>query len=1457
MLFTVVSCCGLALIMEDAFADIADVRAPWHPHGHVPRPPQLSIGGQSSASSSAVDAFEDVAAAGASSGFRPSFPWAAAAALAQRAFHLRAGEENRGSMHMAHLQRCRRMQRVQAEARTQAEASARVKQGWNYRVLRQGDNVAVLGGEDVVPQDRGSLHNRWNTHGFLTLAWSGIGLLHARKVCGRRRDTESSIDSSTRLQESITSLSTLLEAVQEMELAATLAATSAKSYAVDLQHDSTPMLLSFGRLQEVLMATARYLVKAPRSDGRGDYWKTVSFPECRKAFPRAKCARGVLEIWAHRSRVHWCEKDSNGTLTTHTRSAFRKPVILERANSSCMYSAGENTHGDLSISGLNDLAKHKDAWIVMAENTDVVKANKRLSAFKASLYNDRVLYAAGRCLGHRMHTVVSKSTREEDLVGHVHAVQFVSSISHRQQQLQGALWDLLDELLVVPGEPEAWWAEYHMEICSHTVLRFREGVRASTGPGLKDSAIDHCEGLRTVCNGPWWLDRVTIYDHGQFGCLTRAQWIAKVHAAMCQAGLLGAANHTVLAKSRWGTCNSANGAQTLGKVCHRVGPRTFQRAFPKWEHQPPREESEDFHLNVRSKIFRSTLFLNDEGLTRTASNVVWVAEPLDHALQKVQKESEAGGFLLAILHSDTNLFDEAQRAYVSMICLPIAKSKLHTLWTHYKMRGEDLCAIALDLLALTLSLAGGLWLLCEVFLESPPFGWARAVDPREPDPEARIHEMLSLHECCQDDHMTGKIRSVHSNARSVFEDEDLLNALRLWTRFAYGENMGCERLLALFRKACAMNDNTPSAARLISIGLAAQWLSVHRSAKGEEPAVTTRSQLLRRGMPILAAATKQPVRHASPELLYSNAISSKRKSQGVTLTRDERYAEIRAATLAYNNETPEVQEEFARKARAAELKAKAKRDVGDDSEQRYAQRIGQRLWGASSLEGPLREDVVDSTMQRLAPSGCDMRRGFADGLSEARKRFLARSCQAEEEGIPKSLKVLQSTTCAEAHWGFCVTRDRLYWHTMCSAKKTLDDSMHTGACALCRLGCAFMLRGTWSDSERRDKFFLLAFKQNRPRETVWCEAKVAPLEALGDCVLPLVSKERRRLRFTTSAMVQTFFALVHKGGLSLSTLEMRQLDVKLIELDSQAFRLAGLPWPGHGVRSSAMIYDSSKPLPRQAKETTPEVSALAAALRPSWLLDKSSNTVSNVGDEGDVRSKGPPQPTKPVRTLSGDSSDGTGSSSEAPSVVVSEGRPAPRKSLGASAASKKRRAVRKPGFLERVLKKASRPRAPKASSKDKCVHAPGEGSPPKAPKVAKVVSPGESALDHERGHEDAGRRASAGSNDLMTWGGFAFKRLNTKGVFSGVSAECKMHTDGTPNDCARGLFFGPGYDQARVVLHLKRWLVLGFQFADDDRASHMSPLLAPRKLQDNPSPEQLELAESSGRFTAAELDELR
>ena len=214
------------------------------------------------------------------------------------------------------------------------------------------------------------------------------------------------------------------------------------------------------------------------------------------------------------------------------------------------------------------------------------------------------------------------------------------------------------------------------------------------------------------------------------------------------------------------------------------------------------------------------------------------------------------------------------------------------------------------------------------------------------------------------------------------------------------------------------------------------------------------------------------------------------------------------------------------------------------------------------------------------------------------------------------------------------------------------------------------------------------------------------------------------------------------------------------------------------------------------------------------------------------------------------SSDGTGSSSDAPSDLVREGRLAPRKSLGASAASKKRRAVRKPGFLERVLKKASRPRAPKASSKDKCVHAPGEGSPPKAPTVAKVVSPGEGALEN-------GERASAGSNDLMTWGGFAFKRLNTKGVFSGVSAECKMHTDETPNDCARGLSFGPGFDQARVVLHLKRWLVLGFQFADDEREKHMSTLLAPRKLNNNPSPEQLELAASSGRFTAAELDELR
>ena len=44
-----------------------------------------------------------------------------------------------------------------------------------------------------------------------------------------------------------------------------------------------------------------------------------------------------------------------------------------------------------------------------------------------------------------------------------------------------------------------------------------------------------------------------------------------------------------------------------------------------------------------------------------------LAEPLDHLLADVQKMSETGSFLLALLHDHSNPIYQAQRAYTSMV----------------------------------------------------------------------------------------------------------------------------------------------------------------------------------------------------------------------------------------------------------------------------------------------------------------------------------------------------------------------------------------------------------------------------------------------------------------------------------------------------------------------------------------------------------------------------------------------------------------------------------------------------------------------------------------------------------------------------------------------------------------------------------------------------------------------
>ncbi len=86
---------------------------------------------------------------------------------------------------------------------------------------------------------------------------------------------------------------------------------------------------------------------------------------------------------------------------------------------------------------------------------------------------------AGGCVAHKVHLVVSGVTRENDLIGNVHALEFIFRIKSRQDQILRALKELVfEELELLPGPPDPAVMQLNRLAVEHTLLRFEEQVRA-------------------------------------------------------------------------------------------------------------------------------------------------------------------------------------------------------------------------------------------------------------------------------------------------------------------------------------------------------------------------------------------------------------------------------------------------------------------------------------------------------------------------------------------------------------------------------------------------------------------------------------------------------------------------------------------------------------------------------------------------------------------------------------------------------------------------------------------------------------------------------------------------------------------------------------------------------------------------------------------------------------------
>ncbi len=155
-------------------------------------------------------------------------------------------------------------------------------------------------------------------------------------------------------------------------------------------------------------------------------------------------------------------------------------------------------------------------------------------------------------------------------------------------------------------------------------------------------------------------------------------------------------------------------------------------------------------------------------------------------------------------------------------------------------------------------------------LEQAPLRLAGLAHPQssESDKLDIARQLFSVHECCLDKEFSLKVRHLFVNttdpdpdeaAQGLIKNQRFTDAIKVWSESTKLTNMHLERMLAALKldnsiSGSGKNASTPSAERLVSVGMLGQLLRAHLANGGRDPRYQTRADLRRAGVPIQADA---------------------------------------------------------------------------------------------------------------------------------------------------------------------------------------------------------------------------------------------------------------------------------------------------------------------------------------------------------------------------------------------------------------------------------------------------------------------------------------------------------------------------------------------------------------------------------------------------------------------------
>ena len=350
---------------------------------------------------------------------------------------------------------------------------------WDSIVLRDGDKTTLGESSNLHP-------NRWGTIPFLRVSWGDLG----KNRCARGQGSGCvGIEETHRGSEALGLLAMFWHELEKSKASELLdvdatgadALSNAGACLIQRHYDCTPLFVRFGVLQDLLETHARYVIRT--TDDRGfERWEVVTHEAYRKQYPRAATTKGVVELLGQSARLDWTSRaTAENPVRLHSRRHIHvPPMFLQAGNANCFVDALSRASPLLSLGGITQM-RQRVAWVWLNEVLDGASSCKRQQAYLVQALRrinlSNCLCTKGACIIHKLHRVIVKGTRENDLIGNVHALQVVYGITSKRESMLLALKWVIGFLDVVLGEPDPVCLAMQKELVDHTLLRGQKHVR--------------------------------------------------------------------------------------------------------------------------------------------------------------------------------------------------------------------------------------------------------------------------------------------------------------------------------------------------------------------------------------------------------------------------------------------------------------------------------------------------------------------------------------------------------------------------------------------------------------------------------------------------------------------------------------------------------------------------------------------------------------------------------------------------------------------------------------------------------------------------------------------------------------------------------------------------------------------------------------------------------------------